>query len=192
MAPTGPIVTLLRHGETEWSRDGRHTGTTDVPLTATGEAQARAAARLLDPPYDLVLVSPRTRARVTAELAGLGGGEVDADLAEWDYGAFEGRTTAQIRADVPGWSVWKGPWRGGETAADVTRRVDRLLARVLDQPAGARVALVAHGHLLRVVGARWVGQPAEGGRAFGLDTAAVCELGWEHDYRVLRHWNLTP
>jgi probable phosphoglycerate mutase len=191
MPAPGPVVTLLRHGETEWSRSGRHTGITDIPLTGVGEDEARQSAALLRGPFDTVLVSPRIRARRTAELAGLGSGEIDDDLQEWDYGEFEGLTTAEIHQSVPGWSIWAGPWRGGETAEQVTVRVDRLLARVLALPAASRVALVAHGHILRVVGARWIEQPASAGRWLGLGTAAVCELGWEHDYRQLHRWNLT-
>jgi broad specificity phosphatase PhoE len=191
MPDTGPVVTLLRHGETEWSRSGQHTGTTDIALTSAGEEQARRAAALLHGPFDAVLVSPRTRALRTAELAGFTDFTVDDDLQEWAYGDFEGMTTSQIRDQVPGWSIWEGPWKGGETGQDVTDRVDRLLGRVLSEPAGARVALVAHGHILRVIAARWIDQPVTAGRRFALDTAAVCELGWEHDYPVLHRWNLT-
>lgn len=190
MAPPGPIVTLLRHGETEWSRTGRHTGVTDVALTAGGEEEARRAAPLVGSGYDLVLTSPRERARRTAELAGLPGAVVDPDLAEWDYGAFEGRTTAEIQAEVPGWTIWDGPWEGGETADDVTARTTRVVGRLLEQPPGARVAVVAHGHLLRALGAAWIRQPAAFGRWLTLGTAAVCRLGWEHEWRTIDRWNV--
>ena len=191
MPAPGPTVTLLRHGETEWSRSGRHTGRTDVPLTEAGERQAKEAGTLFDArAFDLVLVSPRQRAGRTAALAGLGPVEVDDDLQEWDYGEFEGLTSPEIRRLVPGWSIWEGPWRGGETAAQVAARADRVVARVLAQPAGARVALVGHGHFSRVLGARWVGADVTAGRWLALGTAAVCELGWEHDHRVIQRWNV--
>jgi broad specificity phosphatase PhoE len=193
MSPAPPTVTLLRHGETTWSKSGQHTGRTDLELTDVGERQAKAAEGLLEgTTFDLVLSSPRQRARRTAELAGLTPYEVVDGLEEWDYGDFEGLTTAQIQQDYPDWSIWDGPWVGGETAEDVRVRVDALIARILDLPAGTRVALVAHGHILRVFGARWVGTDVRGGRWLGLDTAAVCELAWEHDYRVLHRWNLVP
>lgn len=189
----GPEVTLLRHGETPWSRSGQHTGRTDVELTELGERQAKAAAALVGPePFDLVLVSPRIRARRTAELAGLGDAVIDEDLAEWDYGELEGRTTAEIHRDLPGWSIWDGPWIGGENADQVSHRADRLLGKVRAQGPGARVGLVAHGHILRVVGVRWIDVDATNGRHLGLDTAAVCVLGWEHDEPVLHRWNLRP
>ncbi|MGH9077993.1 MAG: histidine phosphatase family protein [Acidimicrobiales bacterium] len=187
----GPEVTLVRHGETEWSRSGQHTGRTEVALTDRGEAEAEALGKVLSAggPFDLVLVSPRQRARRTAELAGLEGAVVDGDLVEWDYGELEGQTTAQIRQRWPGWRIWDGPWPGGETDEEVGARADKVIARCLEQPAGARVALVAHGHILRVVGARWVGAPAASGGWLGLGTAAVCLLGWEHEARALQLWN---
>lgn len=189
----GPHVVLVRHGETEWSRARRHTGRTDLELTATGEAQAGALRPLLArQPPDVVLCSPLRRARRTAELAALTPYEVDDDLREWDYGDFEGLTSAEIARSVPGWSIWDGPWPGGETAAQVTARVDRAVQRILREPAGARVAVVAHGHLLRSLAARWLGEPLRLGRLLGLDTATVCELGWEHRHRVLRRWNVRP
>lgn len=191
MSELAPTVTLLRHGETLWSKSGRHTGRTDLELTDLGERQAKAAQALLGPaPFDLVLVSPMRRARRTAELAGLTPDEIVDDLCEWDYGSFEGLTTKQIVADHPSWSIWDGPWVGGETAEQVQARVDRVIERILALPNPGRVAVVAHGHVLRVFGARWVGAPARAGKWLGLDTAAVCELGWEHDYRVLERWNL--
>lgn len=189
----GPDVFLIRHGETAWSRDGQHTGRTDLALTASGEDQAKALATALEGlRFDLVLCSPRRRAVRTAELAGLTDPVIDDDLQEWDYGSFEGLTTAQIRERSPGWSIWYGPWPDGETAEDVARRADRVVHRCLAQPADSTVALVAHGHILRVVGARWLGGAVEVGRWLALGTAAICRLGWEHDYRTLRLWNAAP
>lgn len=191
MSPAPPTVTLLRHGETLWSKSGQHTGRTDLELTDVGERQAKAAERLLEGrTFDFVLTSPLQRARRTAELAGLTPYEVVDGLREWDYGKFEGMTTAEIHEEYPDWSVWDGPWVGGETAEEVRVRVDAIVRRVLDLPDGSRVAVVAHGHILRAFGARWIGTDVRGGRWLGLDTAAVCELGWEHDYRVLQRWNL--
>jgi len=183
-------VLLIRHGETEWSRDRRHTGVTDLPLLPEGEAAARALApRLAEEDFDLVLASPLLRARETAELAGLAP-ELDPDLREWEYGEYEGRTTAEIREERPGWDQWRDGCPGGESAADVGARTDRVIARVLDSGADT-VALVAHGHLLRVLGARWIEQdPAVGGR-ITLSTAAVCELGFERERRVIARWNET-
>ena len=187
-----PEVMLVRHGQTEWSQTGQHTGRTDLELLPAGEEQARALAPVLGRVgFDLVLTSPRQRAQRTAELAGLAGGEVDEDLAEWDYGDFEGMTTKEIRAEHPDWSVWHGPWRGGETDAEVAARADRVIARCLKEPTGSKVVLVAHGHILRVLGARWVGAEVQAGRWLTLGTAAVCRLGWEHDYRSLQLWNWT-
>ena len=195
--PSGPVggehgteVTLVRHGETEWSRSGKHTGRTDLDLTPAGEARARALAPgLAGQSFDLVLVSPRRRARRTAELAGLHGAVVDDDLAEWDYGELEGQTTDQIRRRWPGWTIWTGPWPGGETPVEVEARADRVVARCLDQGPGSSVALVAHGHILRALGARWIAAPVVSGARLALGTAAVCRLGWEHDQRVLQLWN---
>lgn len=189
-APGQPSVWLVRHGETLWSRDGRHTSHTDIDLTPLGEEQAGslgAVAARVRP--DLVLCSPRLRARRTAEAAGLVPYEVTPDLQEWDYGNFEGRTTSEIRATLPGWSIWNGPWQEGETAADVTARADALIARVRSCGA-SRVVLVGHGHFSRVLGSRWVGQPAASGRWLELGTAACSELGWSHGEAVIRRWNL--
>jgi broad specificity phosphatase PhoE len=189
----GPEVTLIRHGETEWSRSGQHTGRTDLPLTAQGEAEAKATgATLSTTTFDLVLVSPRQRARRTAELAGLGDGETVDDLQEWDYGDFEGMTSAEIQEQVPDWTIWDGPWPGGETAEEVGARADRVIARCLAQPDGTRIALVAHGHILRVLGARWIDLPVQGGRHLSLGTAALCRLACERDQRVLQLWNALP
>jgi broad specificity phosphatase PhoE len=193
VADRGPEVTLVRHGETEWSKSGQHTGRTDLPLTEEGEVEARAAGRLLSASsFNVVLTSPRQRARETAKLAGLVGAMVDDDLQEWDYGDFEGLTTPQIRQEYPDWTIWDGPWPGGETAEQVGARADRAIARCLEYPPGTHVAVVAHGHFLRVFGARWLGAPVEAGRWLALSTAAICRLGWEHDWPTLWAWNLTP
>lgn len=184
---TGPELWVVRHGETEWSRDGRHTSVTDLPLTEAGEAAAAALApRLRDVDADLVLTSPRLRARRTAELAGHGEAEVDEDLAEWAYGDFEGVTTPEIRERVPGWTVWTHPTPGGETPGQVAARLDRVVARARDH---RRTLAFAHGHSLRVLTARWLGQPAEEGRFFRLDTATVSVLGFERETPVLLRWN---
>jgi broad specificity phosphatase PhoE len=184
-------IVLARHGETEWSAAGRHTSVTDVALTDAGRRAGEAlGARLAGRRFALVLASPRTRARLTCELAGCGGqAEIDADLVEWDYGEYEGLTTPEIREFRPGWSVWEQDLPGGETVAQVGARADRVLARVL--AAGGDVALFAHGHFLRVLGARWLGLGPERGASFGLDTAALCELGFERERRVVWLWNDT-
>jgi broad specificity phosphatase PhoE len=182
-------VVLVRHGETEWSRSGRHTSYTDVSLTPHGVEEAGPLApRLAGTDFSLVLTSPRRRARDTCELAGLGPrAEVTDDLAEWDYGSYEGRTTDEIRRDVPGWTIFTHGAPGGETAAEVAARADRVIERAL--AAGGVVALFSHGHFLRVVGARWVDLPASAGACFGLDTATLSYLGHEHERRVVRVWN---
>ena len=180
---------LIRHGETEWTRSGQHTGRTDIPLTVQGERQAALLGRrLAGRKFALVLTSPLRRARETCRLAGYGGAARDEpDLMEWDYGAYEGRTTAQIREEVPGWIIWKGGVRGGESADQVGARCDRVIARCAD--ADGDVALFAHGHVLRIMGARWLGLPAAGGRYLALDTACLSVLGHEHEQRVIRWWN---
>jgi broad specificity phosphatase PhoE len=184
---------LLRHGETEWSKAGRHTGRTDLPLTEHGEEQARALAPVIKETYELVLVSPAQRARRTAELAGLTGYEVDADLWEWDYGGYEGITTPQIRETRPGWYLWRdGVIPGdaehpGESAAQVGARADRVIERAM--AVEGRVALVAHGHFLRVLAARWLRLAPEDGRLLKLDTGTYSRLGFEHAEPVLLNWN---
>jgi probable phosphoglycerate mutase len=180
-------IVLVRHGQTEWSASGRHTSTTDLPLTEEGRRAARALS-LADRDFALVLTSPRRRARETCELAGLTG-EVDDDLAEFDYGDYEGLTTAEIRAKRPGWSLWTDGAPGGETAEQVGARVDRVIARAL--AAGGDVALFAHGHVLRVLAARWLELAPSLGARFALDTAAVSELGFERETRVVWKWNVT-
>jgi len=185
------LITLIRHGETEWSKSGQHTGTTDLPLLPEGEqAAVRTGERLRDVRFDLVRSSPLQRARRTAEIAGLESVELDDDMREWRYGDYEGRTTPDIREERPGWDIWSDGCPGGETIEALAVRADRVIARVLE--AGAeRVALVAHGHLLRVLGARWGElEPSAGGR-LGLSTAAICELGFERERRVIRLWNDT-
>lgn len=182
---------LLRHGETEWSRTGRHTGRTDVALTPRGERQAKALAPALAG-RDIVrtLVSPAGRARRTAELAGLAHAEADDRLWEWDYGAYEGRTTADIQKERPGWYLWTDGVPDGETAEEVGARADAVLARALPYLAEGDVALVAHGHLLRALTARRLGLPARDGRLFGLGTGTVSTLGTEHDRPVITSWNV--
>lgn len=188
--PDGASLWLLRHGQTAWSRDGRHTGRTDVPLTARGEREARALAPLLrDVHPALVLCSPRTRARRTAELAGLHVDSIDDDLAEWDYGDFEGLTSAEIREQVPGWTIFTHGARGGEHAADVRVRADRVLTRAADALARGPVVLVAHGHLSRVLGARWLGLEVGAGAHLLLAEAAPCVLGAEKGVPVIVRWN---
>ena len=182
------MIVLLRHGETEWSRDQRHTGRTDLPLTDVGREQARAAAPLMDRPFALVLSSPLARARDTARLAGLPVPELDDDLMEWDYGAAEGRTTAELREETAGWDIWRDGPPGGETVEAVGERADRVIARAL--AIEGDTVVFAHGHLLRVLGARWLGLPPAGGASLALATAAVCELGFERERRVIERWNV--
>jgi broad specificity phosphatase PhoE len=186
----GPVVWMVRHGETEWSRSGRHTSRTDLDLSGDGEEEALA----LRPAFagariELVLCSPRRRAEQTAELAGLVPYTVTDDLQEWDYGELEGLTTPEIQSRFPGWNIWNGPWPGGETAADVESRADRVVEMVLASGA-SRVALVGHGHFSRVVAARWVGAEVAIGGWLNLDTATISELGWARDARVLHRWNV--
>lgn len=197
-APTDPLpdgrpaVVLVRHGETEWSRSGKHTGRTDIPLTATGERQARTAGPLLAELLTgagriTVISSPRCRAVRTAELAGYPPEQLTEDAAEWDYGQLEGRTTAEISTEHPGWSIWCGPVPGGETPAAVAARADRLLAR---RTPGETLLVFSHGHFSRCLAARWLGQPVEFGRLLKLDTATASSLGFEHAGPVVLHWNV--
>ena len=181
-------VWLVRHGETEWSRDGRHTSTTDLPLTEEGRRVAETLRDRLDHrAFSLVLTSPRERARETARLAGHGEAHVDADLAEWDYGELEGLTTPQIRETYPDWTIWQGPVPGGESATQVSDRLDRVVARC--RAADGRVLVFGHGHALRALAARWLGLPVADGRHLRLDTATVSVLGWEREIPVVLHWN---
>ncbi len=180
---------LIRHGETEWSRAGRHTGRTDVPLTARGEQQARELGQKLSGrEFSLVLTSPLCRARDTATLAGYGAAQPDPDLLEWDYGIYEGRTTQEIRAGTPGWSIWKtNDIPGGESAGQVAVRAQRVIERSC--AAGGSVALFAHGHLLRILTACWLGLEPRAARLFALSPASLSSLGHEHEIRVIRSWN---
>lgn len=181
-------VWLVRHGETEWSRTHRHTSVTDVPLTEDGTAVARGLRdRLSSHEFGQVLTSPRTRARTTAELAGFADAQVDEDLAEWAYGDYEGITTEEIRKTVPGWSVWTDGAPGGETAEDVSRRLDGVVDRLRSSDEDALV--FGHGHALRALAARWLGLPASEGRLFRLDTATISILGYERETPVLLRWN---
>ncbi|SFB74842.1 probable phosphoglycerate mutase [Nocardioides terrae] len=179
---------LARHGATEWSVSGRHTGTTDLPLLPEGEQTARTlAARLSDVDFELVLTSPRQRARRTAELAGFPDAEVDGDLAEWDYGDYEGITTDEIRERDPGWTVWRGVVPGGESAEQVSARLDRVIGRV--RAVEGQALVFGHGHALRALAARWLGLPVSEGRLLRLDTATLSVLGSEREQPVVLHWN---
>ncbi len=183
-------IHIVRHGETEWSRSGQHTGRTDIPLTDVGRRQAvELGSRLRDHPFALVLTSPLSRATETAELAGFDRALPDDDLMEWDYGDLEGRTTDEIREALPGWTIWDGPWRGGETADEVGARVDRVLARCLDASVAGDALLFAHGHVLRVLAARWLGLRPSDGAHFALGTATIGVLGWERANPVIETWN---
>jgi probable phosphoglycerate mutase len=183
-------IWLVRHGETAWAKSGRHTGRTDIPLTDVGRHQATTLAeRLAGHRFALVLASPRSRALDTARLAGFPDAQIDPDLGEWDYGAFEGRTTAEIRTEIPDWSIWTGPWQGGEAVEDVGLRADRVIQRCLDPLVDGDAVLFAHGHLLRVLAARWIGLPAAGGRHFALGTGTIGILGWDRANRVVETWN---
>ena len=190
---------LLRHGETDWSRDLRHTGRTDVPLTPAGEAAAVALAPALTArKMRAAFTSPAQRAMRTASLAGLTDVQQDPDLWEWDYGGYEGRTTAGIRTERPGWYLWRdGVTPGdaahpGETIDQVAARADAVLARVTPLLADGDVALVSHGHLLRVLTARWLRLEPRDGRLFRLDTGTLSALGTEHDEPVISSWNVPP
>jgi len=194
---TSGRLVLIRHGETEWSRSGRHTGLSDIPLTAEGEQRAASlSARLADLHPEIILCSPLGRARRTAQLAGMWPAEIDADLLEWDYGAWEGRTTAEIREELhdPEWTVWQqaipsgaSPGEQPEDVAVRAQRVIRRCAPALEK--GATCALVAHGHLLRILTATWLGLPARDGRLWVLDAGAVSTLGFERTQRAILTWN---
>lgn len=187
---TGPSaeVWLVRHGETEWSRDRRHTSFTDLPLTANGVATAeQLRPRFAGETFDAVLTSPMQRARRTAELAGFGAAEVVEDLVEWNYGAYEGITNEEIRESVPGWTVWTHPVPAGETQEELGARLDRVVDRLRSEP--GRSLLFAHGHTLRALTARWLGLTVSEGRLFRLDTATVSVLGYERETPVILRWN---
>lgn len=193
MSSAFPEIHLVRHGETEWSASGRHTGRTDIPLTAAGEAAARGLAdRLRGLAVSAVWSSPSLRARTTCVLAGFGDRAViDDDLAEWDYGAYEGITTKQIVAERPGWQIFRDGCPGGETAADIGARADAVIARL--RQAAAPILVFSSSHFLRVLGARWIGLPPEGGASFVLDTASISGLGYDHGLYepIIRRWNQT-
>ena len=180
---------LIRHGETEWSVTKRHTGRTDIALTATGERQATALGRhLARRAFALVLCSPLQRARETCRLAGYGDvATCTDDLLEWDYGAYEGRTTSEIRTEVPGWSIWTGGVPGGETIEHVGNRAEQVIRQAL--AVDGDVALFAHAHILRILTACWLGLPPDAGRLFALSTASVGVLGHERETRVISVWN---
>ena len=198
---------LVRHGETEWSAEGRHTGRMDLPLTAHGRERAAELGRFLaGTKFAAVLCSPLLRARETCEIAGYGGVAVlDEDLRERDYGVYEGRTTPEIQKEIPGWSVWKDPLPGGETLEQAGARADGAIARALAvgdvEPTSqsrdvghptedvVRVALFAHAHILRILAARWIGLEPRDGSLFALGTGSVSVLGWERETRVILRWN---
>ncbi|GIJ07997.1 histidine phosphatase family protein [Micromonospora andamanensis] len=186
-------ILLVRHGETTWSASRRHTSYTDLPLTPDGERQARALGpAVAGRRFVAVLTSPRIRALRTAQLAGLAVTGTDDDLAEWHYGDYEGRTTAQIQDEHPGWSVWTDGCPGGESPSEVGERLDRVLAKLHPLLDRGPVALVGHAHALRVLGARWIGLPPSAGGLLRLDTATLSLLGHEHGRRVILRWNQPP
>ncbi|HXB72769.1 MAG TPA: histidine phosphatase family protein [Candidatus Acidoferrales bacterium] len=192
-------IWLVRHGETEWSRSGAHTGRTDLPLTPAGRENAVALGRLLaGRQFGLVLCSPMQRARDTCRLAGFGDRALtEPNLREWDYGDFEGRTTPAIRQEIPDWSLWVSGVPNGETIDQVAARAEAVIARALaadtavEGPGECNVALFAHGHILRILTARWLGFAAEAGRFFALGTASIGSLGYERETRVITRWNLS-
>ncbi|MDQ2854172.1 MAG: histidine phosphatase family protein [Chloroflexota bacterium] len=191
MSTSEPRVWLVRHGETEWARLKRHTGRTDVPLTDVGREQAAVIGRrLAGQLFALVLTSPLARATDTARLAGFGEVAIaDPDLKEWNYGQLEGRLTTDIVNEFPGWTIWSGPWPGGETVNEVSARADRVLARCLSEGGGGDILLIGHGHMLRVLAARWLGLAGRSGGMFALSTATVSVLGWEWAHPVIETWN---
>ena len=188
MQHTGELW-LIRHGETEWSLSGAHTGRTDLPLTPTGEAQAAAIGRFLAArPFAAVLTSPLLRARETCRIAGYdAAARVDPNLTEWNYGDYEGRTTSQIREQAPGWSIWTGGVPGGESIDQVAARARDVISHALDARGDA--ALFAHGHILRILAACWLGLPPATGQFLALNTATLSILGYERDTRVIARWN---
>jgi probable phosphoglycerate mutase len=188
-------LVVLRHGATEWSQNGQHTGRTDIPLLEEGCRQAEAAGEFLRAEgldhFDLVLTSPLRRASETCDLAGFGGrAEADPDLVEWDYGEYEGLTTPEIRQRVPGWTLWDNGVPAGERVSEVGRRADRVIARALAHDGDT--LCVAHGHLLRVLAARWLGLPPVAGRLFVLNAGALGRLDWDKEFPVMERWNVLP
>jgi probable phosphoglycerate mutase len=186
-------MVLLRHGATEWTLSGQHTGRTDIPLLDEGREQAKAAGETIRElgltPFGLVLTSPLRRASESCVLAGFEG-EVDPDLMEWDYGEYEGLTTAEIRDQRPGWTLWEDGVPGGERASDVGRRADRVIERA--RSAEGDTLCVAHGHLLRVLGARWLGLPPVAGCLLTLRVGSICVLGWDYTSPAIELWNRAP
>jgi broad specificity phosphatase PhoE len=183
-------VWLVRHGATEWSRQGRHTGRSDIPLEDLGRRQAEGLrTTLARHAFEQVLASPLVRAAETARLAGVERAKLDPDLMEWDYGDYDGLTTPQIRQKDPDWSLWRSGGSGGEAPAEAGRRADRVVARL--RQATGDVLVFSHGHFLRVLTARWLGLEPSTGRYFYLGTAGVGVLGYEHDKPVVRAWNLS-
>jgi probable phosphoglycerate mutase len=183
---------LIRHGETEWSRSGAHTGRTDLSLTNSGQQRAAAMGRYLaGRRFALVLTSPLLRAKDTCRIAGYSDtAQIEPNLREWDYGEYEGRTTADIRREVPNWSLWTMGVRGGETIQEVAHRARLVIERVSSVPGD--VALFAHGHILRILTACWLDLPPDAGRLFALDTGSLSVLGYERDTRVIQRWNFSP
>ena len=189
--PEPQRLVLVRHGQTDWAHEGRHTGWRDIPLNAAGEAQARTVANALAGwRFSAVLCSPLQRARRTAELAGLAPqAEYDADLREWNYGDYEGRTFTEIQAERPGWNIWNDGVVNGESISDIGARADRVITRVRD--VDGDVCLVAHGHLLRILTARWLGLAPIEGRCFEFYTCAISVLGSERSHTAVQRWNDT-
>jgi broad specificity phosphatase PhoE len=189
MSTRSPEVVVIRHGETEWSRAGKHTGRTDIPLTERGRQEAQAVGvELRGRQFALVLTSPLARASETCRLAGLGElAEQRDELMEWDYGAYEGRETIDIRKERPSWTLWRDGVPEGETIAHVEARVDRVIAEL--RTVAGDAAVFAHGHLLRVLAARWLGLEPAAGRLFALDPATISILGYERETPVVRMWN---
>jgi|SRR6266849_4165898 len=191
MAAVGNLW-LIRHGETEWSLSGAHTGRTDLPLTAAGEERAAALGRCLaGRQFALVLTSPLQRARETCRIAGYGDvAQIEPNLREWDYGNYEGRTTADIRKQAPDWNLWAMGVPGGETVEQVAIRARLVIERA--GRAGGDVALFAHGHILRILAACWLGLPPAAGRLFALETGSLSLLGYERETHVIQRWNQAP
>lgn len=189
---SGVELWLVRHGETEWSLSGAHTSRTDIPLTDRGRERAEKLKEYFEGmTFDAVFESPMQRARETCAIAGFGDvAKVEDGLKEWDYGVYEGKTTKEIQAEIPGWSVWKDEIVGGETVEHVGERADGVIARaVAAAPDGGKVALFAHAHILRILAARWMGLPAKDGAMLALGTGSVSVLGWERETRVIERWN---
>lgn len=182
-------VVLVRHGQTAWTAEGRHTGRTDLPLTEDGERQGKALGEMLfGYQFGLVLTSPLARAQRTSELAGFGSdAEVEPDLMEWDYGDYEGRTTADVRNESPGWSVWTHPIPGGESLSELAARADRVIGTIRESEGD--VLLFGHGHALRVLAVRWLSLEPKTASGFVLETAALGILGWERDHPAILRWN---